>query len=320
MAIAIMCSGGDCAGMNPAIKSFVDYCFAQKIHPFFIYDGLEGLIDGNIQPATHKDVAGIMHLGGTIIRTSRSKRFFEKEYRQQAFLNLQQHHIDKIIVLGGDGSFNALNIFSQEFNLSFIGIPSTIDNDIALTEYCLGVDTSLNVIKHALDDIRDTSSSFKRAFVVETMGRDSGYLAAVSAITSGAEICIIPEIPYDLQSIQKRLQQELDEGRSYILAIVAEGCKITQEIVSFIENELHMETRTLILGHIQRGGNPTVFDRLIADEYITFAIDRLLKYNSIQEAIVYQKSQFNFVNIEDIITHKNRLNPKVLKLVKPLCS
>ena len=320
MAIAIMCSGGDCAGMNPAIKSFVDYCFAQKIHPFFIYDGLEGLIDGNIQPATHKDVAGIMHLGGTIIRTSRSKRFFEKEYRQQAFSNLQQHHIDKIIVLGGDGSFNALNIFSQEFNLSFIGIPSTIDNDIALTEYCLGVDTSLNVIKHALDDIRDTSSSFKRAFVVETMGRDSGYLAAVSAITSGAEICIIPEVPYDLQSIQKRLQKELDEGRSYILAIVAEGCKITQEIVSFIENELHMETRTLILGHIQRGGNPTVFDRLIADEYITFAIDRLLKYNSVQEAIVYQKSQFNFVNIEDIITHKNRLNPKVLKLVKPLCS
>ena len=320
MAIAIMCSGGDCAGMNPAIKSFVDYCFAQKIHPFFIYDGLEGLIDGNIQPATHKDVAGIMHLGGTIIRTSRSKRFFEKEYRQQAFLNLQQHHIDKIIVLGGDGSFNALNIFSQEFSISFIGIPSTIDNDIALTEYCLGVDTSLNVIKHALDDIRDTSSSFKRAFVVETMGRDSGYLAAVSAITSGAEICIIPEVPYDLQSIQKRLQKELDEGRSYILAIVAEGCKITQEIVSFIENELHMETRTLILGHIQRGGNPTVFDRLIADEYITFAIDRLLKYNSVQEAIVYEKSQFSFVNIEDIITHKNRLNPKVLKLVKPLCS
>lgn len=320
MAIAIMCSGGDCAGMNPAIKSFVDYCFAQKIHPFFIYDGLEGLIDGNIQPATHKDVAGIMHLGGTIIRTSRSKRFFEKEYRQQAFSNLQQHHIDKIIVLGGDGSFNALNIFSQEFSISFIGIPSTIDNDIALTEYCLGVDTSLNVIKHALDDIRDTSSSFKRAFVVETMGRDSGYLAAVSAITSGAEICIIPEIPYDLQSIQKRLQQELNEGRSYILAIVAEGCKITQEIVSFIENELHMETRTLILGHIQRGGNPTVFDRLIADEYVTFAIDRLLKYSSVQEAIVYQKSQFNFVNIEDIITHKNRLNPKVLKLVKPLCS
>ena len=320
MAIAIMCSGGDCAGMNPAIKSFVDYCFAQKIHPFFIYDGLEGLIDGNIQPATHKDVAGIMHLGGTIIRTSRSKRFFEKKYRQQAFSNLQQHHIDKIIVLGGDGSFNALNIFSQEFSISFIGIPSTIDNDIALTEYCLGVDTSLNVIKHALDDIRDTSSSFKRAFVVETMGRDSGYLAAVSAITSGAEICIIPEVPYDLQSIQKRLQQELNEGRSYILAIVAEGCKITQEIVSFIENELHMETRTLILGHIQRGGNPTVFDRLIADEYVTFAIDRLLKYSSVQEAIVYEKSQFNFVNIEDIITHKNRLNPKVLKLVKPLCS
>ena len=318
MSIAIMCSGGDCAGMNPAIKSFVDYCFSKKIEPYFIYDGLEGLIDDNIKKARHKDVAGIMHLGGTIIRTSRSQRFYDKTFREQAYKNLQKHHIDKLIVLGGDGSFNALNIFSKEFKLSFIGVPSTIDNDIPLTEYCLGVDTSLNVIKHSLDDIRDTSASFKRAFVIETMGRQSGYLATVSALTSGAEICIIPEIKPNLKSIQKRLEQELKEGRSYILAIVAEGTQQTQNIADFIEKNLHMETRTLVLGHTQRGGNPTVYDRLMADEFITFSVDKLLEQKSIQASIVYQKSHFNFVSIEEIIQKKDKLNKKLIKLITPL--
>lgn len=318
MSIAIMCSGGDCAGMNPAIKSFVDYCFSKSITPYFIYDGLEGLIDGNIKQAQHKDVAGIMHLGGTVIRTSRSKRFYEKNFRVQAYNNLRKLNINKIIVLGGDGSFNALNIFSQEFELSFIGIPSTIDNDIPLTEYCLGVDTSLNVIKNSLDDIRDTSSSFKRAFVVETMGRDSGYLAAVSALTSGAEICIIPEIKPDLTSIKQRLQEEIKEGRSYILAIVAEGTNQTKNLTTFIEKELQMETRTLVLGHTQRGGNPSVYDRLMADEFVTFSVDKLFDEDLVQSVIIYAKSKFKFVNIKEIILHKTTFSKKILTLVKPL--
>lgn len=318
MSIAIMCSGGDCAGMNPAIKSFVDYTLSKKIQPYFIYDGLEGLIDGEIKKATHKDVAGIMHLGGTIIRTSRSKRFFDLGYRKQAYDNLKQQGINKIIVLGGDGSFNALHLFSKEFDISFIGIPSTIDNDIYGTEYCLGVDTSLNVIKHSLDDIRDTSSSFKRAFVVETMGRQSGYLAAVSAITSGAEICIIPEKSYDLNSIKQRLKAQLKNGRTYILAIVAEGTGQTNAIADFIEKQLNMEARTLILGHTQRGGNPSVFDRLIADEFVTFAIDKLLLTPHIQAVIVYNKSHFDFMDIKTVVSQKKIIDAKVLKLVTPL--
>ena len=166
MSIAIMCSGGDSGGMNPAIKSFVDNCYEKNTEPYFIYDGFEGLINGNIKKAFHEDVAGIMHLGGTIIRTSRSKRFYNYEYRKVAYKNLQKFGIDKVILLAGDGSFKGFNQFSQEFDISFIGIPSTIDNDIYGTDYCLGVDTSLNIIKHALDEIRDTSASFKRAFVM----------------------------------------------------------------------------------------------------------------------------------------------------------
>ncbi len=164
MALAIMSSGGDSPGMNPAIKKFVDYAYKMGERPYLIYDGLEGLIDNKIKPATHHDVAGIVHRGGTIIRSSRSKRFFKYEYRQQAYNNLKEHDITGLIVLGGDGSFRAMEKFSSEFDLNFVGIPSTIDNDIYGTEYCLGVDTALNVIRDALDKIRDTASSFNRAF------------------------------------------------------------------------------------------------------------------------------------------------------------
>lgn len=315
--IAIMCSGGDCSGMNPAIKKFVDYSYDKNLTPYFIYDGLDGLIDGNIKKALHKDVAGIIHLGGTIIRTSRSKRFFEYSNRAIAYNHLKAMNIEKLIVLGGDGSFKAMDIFSKEFNISFIGVPSTIDNDINGTDYCLGVDSSLNIIKNALDDIRDTSSSFKRAFVVETMGANCGYLALISALTSGAEVCIIPEIKYDLNSLEKRLLQEIKEGRSYILAIVAEGTNDTQKIKEWIANKLNFEVRDMKLGHIQRGGSPSVYDRLMAFEFISYSIDKLIN-NSVNEIIVYKNSEFNFLKVDIVTKDKFIINNKLLKLVENL--
>lgn len=318
MSIAIMCSGGDACGMNPAIKSFVDNCYEKEIEPYFIYDGFEGLIDGNIKKAFHEDVAGIMHLGGTIIRTSRSKRFFEYEYRHIAYENLQKYGIDKIIVLGGDGSFKGFNQFAEEFDISFVGIPATIDNDIYGTDYCLGVDTSLNTIKNALDDIRDTSSSFKRAFVVETMGRECGYLALISAITSGAEVCIIPEVKYNLNTLEEKLKKELKNGRSYILAIVAEGTNQTQNIVKWFEEVLKIETRSMILGHIQRGGNPTVFDRLMASEFVTIGLEEILSNEKTKAVLTYKNSAFIFNDINTITQNKYAIDPKLLKLIKKL--
>ncbi len=318
MSFAIICSGGDSCGMNPAIKSFVDNCYENNIEPYFIYDGFEGLINGNIKKAFHEDVAGIMHLGGTIIRTSRSQRFYSYEYRKIAYKNLQRFAIDKVILLGGDGSFKGFNQFSQEFGVSFIAIPATIDNDIYGTDYCLGVDTSLNIIKHALDEIRDTSASFKRAFVVETMGRDCGYLALISAIISGAEVCIIPELEYNLASLAIKLKKEFAKGRAYVLAVVAEGTKQSGQIKAWFEQNLAIETRIMVLGHIQRGGNPSVFDRLMAVEFVTLAIEQLIANKASRAVIAYQQAEFIFLDIETVTANKYSINPKLLKMVRKL--
>ncbi len=317
MSIAILTSGGDCAGMNPAIKHFVDYCFDKNIQPYLIYDGLEGLIDGNIKAATHSDVAGIMHEGGTKIRSSRSKRFFEYKYREQAFNNLKSHNIDKIVILGGDGSFRALNQFYSDFGIQFVGIPSTIDNDIFGTDYCLGVDTALNIIRGATDAIRDTSASFKRGCVIETMGRDCGYLALVSAITCGAEVCIIPEVDYNLKSLGDKLKDEIKNGRQYIVCVVAEGTKQTHNLVEWLENDVGIETRATILGHIQRGGNPTVYDRLMAIEFVTFAVDKLLDENTNDGlVVVYKDSKFEFVTIDYVNSKKYEIKQNLLNMIE----
>ena len=307
MAFAVMCSGGDAPGMNPAVKKFVDYAFKVGKKAYLIYDGLEGLIDNKIKEANHKDVAGIVHIGGTIIRSSRSKRFFEYEYRKKAYENLKAHNITAMIVLGGDGSFRAMERFSSEFDINFVGIPTTIDNDIYGTEYCLGVDTALNVIRDSLDKIRDTASSFKRAFIVEVMGRDCGYLAIVSAMVSGAEVCVIPEVEFRHEELGKRLAQEVKDGRKYVVAIVAEGTKKTDYLYNWVQDEIGLETRVSILGHIQRGGNPSVYDRLMAFDFTVIAIDHLLESTNSDKVVVYQKGEFKLLNIHEVTSNKYEL-------------
>jgi len=307
MSFAIMCSGGDAPGMNPAIKKFVDYVYKKGSTPYLIYGGLEGLIDKKIKKATHSDVSGILHDGGTIIRSSRSKRFFEYEHRKQAYDNLKEFGITKLVVLGGDGSFRAMEKFSSEFELNFVGIPSTIDNDIYGTDYCLGVDTALNVIRDALDKIRDTASSFSRAFLVEVMGRDCGYLAIVSAMISGAEVCVVPEVPFEPKELTKRLKDEMQNGRNYILAIVAEGSKKTTEVFNWLQDDIGMETRVSILGHIQRGGNPTVHDRLMAFDFTVMAVDHLLCNSNSNKIAVYKKGEFGLIDIEEVVSNKYQL-------------
>jgi len=316
MKLAILTSGGDSSGMNPAIKKFVEYCFEKNYEPYFIYDGLEGLIDGKIKKASYKDVAGIIYKGGTIIRSSRSKRWFDKKYRYKAYENLKKEKIDLLIILGGDGSFRALDIFYNEFKIPFMGIPATIDNDLPLNEYTIGVDTALNVIRSAVDDIRDTASSFSRAFVIETMGRECGYLALTSAIANGAEMCLIPEMPYNLENLKKRYLKEINEGRSYFLAIVAEGLNITDKIKKWFEEEIVFESRVTVLGHIQRGGSPTVLERLRAAEFIEVALDNFEKTPN--KIVTFYKDNFILRDLEEIVNNKYELNKRMLKLAKPL--
>lgn len=313
MPIAIMCSGGDVAGMNSAIKAFVDEVYDRGDEPYFIYDGLEGLIDDHITKASHKDVAGILHIGGTIIGSSRSKRFYDKNHRAKAAKNLKSKNIDKLIVLGGNGSFNALGVFASEHELSFVGIPSTIDNDIFGTDYCLGVDTALNMIMNAIDSIRDTSSSFGRGCVVETMGRDCGYLALVSAIASGAEICLIPEIEYNLDSLALELKSEVANGRRYIVAVVSEATKMSQKLNEWLSNEIGLESRVTVLGHIQRGGNPTVHDRFMASSFVAKALESIYKSKS-KDVVVYQKGEFIIKSIDYVNSGRYKIEDRLLKL------
>ncbi len=298
--IAIMCSGGDVSGMNPALKHFVEYAKKNSLTPYFVYNGYEGLIDNDIKEASYQDVSGIITRGGTKIGSARSERFLDYKYREIAKKNLDNLNIDSLVVLGGDGSFRGLHQFYKDFGIKFCGIPSTIDNDINGTDYCLGVDTALNIIKVAIDAIRDTASSFGRAFVVETMGRDCGYLAMITALTSGAEMCLIPEIDYDLKDYEKKFKQDLVEGRDYFLAIVAEGIKQdSSEISKWFEDIIGIESRVTILGHMQRGGNPSIYDRLMAYKFVNYAIDALL--NGKDESIVcYTKSGFEYKSIDEV--------------------
>ena len=313
--IAILCSGGDVSGMNPALKHFVEYAFKNKLTPYFIYDGYEGIIDNTIKKASYKDVSGIITKGGTIIGSSRSKRFLEKSYREIAFKNLQKHSIDMLVLLGGDGSFRGMQIFSKEFNVAFSAIPATIDNDINKTEYAIGVDTALNIIKTSIDAIRDTASSFKRAFIIETMGRDCGYLALVSYLTSGAELCLIPEKNYDLKEYEKVFKQELNEGRRYFITIISEGLKQpTQEIAEWFEESIGIEARVTIIGHIQRGGNPSIYDRLMAYRFITYAIDNLLKGEQ-NSVVCYTKKGFENHSINSVTQSKKELDAELLSLL-----
>jgi 6-phosphofructokinase 1 len=310
--IAILCSGGDVSGMNPALKRFVEYTFARGMEPYFVHHGFEGLIDNKITPANYTDVAGIITRGGTKIGSSRSKRFMESAYRTIAAENLKAFGITLLIVLGGDGSFRGMERFYNEHGIAFCGIPSTIDNDINGTDYCLGVDTALGVIKDAIDQIRDTASSFRRAFVIETMGRNCGYLALISAITSGAELCLIPEIPIDIHEYTGCFKSQIAKGRDYFIAVVSEALNST-EVAQWFEEELGFESRVSVLGHIQRGGNPSVYDRLMAYRFVTYAIDAMLEGKT-HSVICYSKSHFTFKTIDEVVLHPYRIDDELLTL------
>ncbi len=313
--IAILCSGGDVSGMNPALKRFVEYTLQNNLKPYFVYDGYEGLIDNNIKEANYCDVAGIINRGGTKIGSARSKRFMDAQYRTIAKKNLEKLNISMLIVLGGDGSFRGLHQFYKEHKIRFCGIPSTIDNDISGTEYCLGVDTALNMIKFSIDSIRDTASSFKRAFVIETMGNKCGYLALVSHLTSGSELCLIPEIAYNLNDYEQKFKQEIKNGRRYFIVIAAEGIKQNStEIAEWFEEKIGIESRVNVLGHLQRGGNPTVKDRLMAYKFITYAIDGLMQ-NRNESVICYTKSGFDYKTIDTVVNTPYQLDNELIKFI-----
>ncbi len=312
-----MTSGGDAAGMNPAIKVAAEYAASRGFKPWLVYDGLRGLIDDRFVEPDREMLSGILHRGGTLLRSSREKRFFDIGFRRQALENLKKRGIEKLIVIGGDGSFRALNQFYADFGIPFAGIPATIDNDIAGTDYCLGVDTALNMIRQSIDSIHDTATSFSRAFVVEVMGRHCGYLAMVSALSCGAEICLTPEVPYNLDSIGLRLQREIDAGRNHILAIAAEGTKMADYLTRWINDSIGMEARLTVLGHVQRGGSPTVRDRLMAYKFAVAAVDSL-EAGETNSVMVFNEGHYSTRPIHEVCDSQYQIDPRIIELSTPL--
>jgi 6-phosphofructokinase 1 len=282
--IGVMTSGGDAPGMNAAIRSVVRTCAFHNIECVGIYRGYEGLIEGDSKILSARTVNNIINRGGTILKSARSDEFRTKEGRKKAFEQLKKAGIEALVLIGGDGTFTGGMIFNQEFNFPVIGIPGTIDNDIFGTNFTLGYDTALNTVVEAIDKIRDTASSHKRLFFVEVMGRDAGHIALNSGIGAGAEEILIPEEDLGLDRLLESLKRSKKSGKSSSIVVVAEGDKIGKNVFQlkdYVEENLgEYEVRVSVLGHMQRGGSPSCFDRVLASRMGVKAVESLLEGKS----------------------------------------
>ena len=283
--IGVLTSGGDAPGMNAAIRSVARACAYHNIECIGIYRGYEGMIDGDFEVLNARSVNHIINKGGTFLKSARSEEFRTKEGRKKAYEQLQKEEIDALVLIGGDGTFTGGMIFNEEFNFPIIGIPGTIDNDIVGTNYTLGYDTALNTAVEAIDKIRDTASSHRRLFFVEVMGRDVGHIALNAGVGSGAEEILVPEEDLGLDRLLESLEKSRHTGKSSSIVVVAEGDKTGKnvfELRDYVEENLDgYDVRVSVLGHMQRGGSPSCFDRVLASRMGVKAVESLLagKFN-----------------------------------------
>jgi len=279
--IGILTSGGDSPGMNAAIRAVVRASVYHKLGCIGIYRGYEGLIEGDFIELTARSVKNLISRGGTFLKSARSAEFRTAEGRKKAYKHLKKYNIDALVVIGGDGTFRGAAAFSKDFDYPIIGIPGTIDNDINGTDFTIGYDTALNTVVEAIDKIRDTAHSHNRIFLVEVMGRDAGDLALNAGVGAGAEEILIPEENLGRDKIINSLQRSKKAGKSSSIIVVSEGDQIGKNIfklANYIEDSLEdYEVRVTVLGHIQRGGSPSCFDRVLASRLGVFAIDALIK-------------------------------------------
>ncbi|MFA5556138.1 MAG: 6-phosphofructokinase [Flavobacteriaceae bacterium] len=283
--IGVLTSGGDAPGMNAAIRSVVRTCAYHNMECVGIYRGYQGLVEGDFKEMGARSVKNIINRGGTILKSARSKDFMTEEGRKIAFKNLQQQDIDSLIIIGGDGSFTGAMVFNKEFNIPVIGIPGTIDNDIYGTSHTLGYDTALNTVVEAIDKIRDTANSHNRLFFIEVMGRDAGHIALNAGIGAGAEEILIPEENLGLERMLESLHRSKESGKTSSIVVVAEGENTTgknvMELKEYVEKNMpEYDVKVSVLGHLQRGGAPSCFDRVLASRLGVKAVESLLEGKS----------------------------------------
>lgn len=275
--IGVLTSGGDAPGMNSAIRAVVRKAIFGGLEVVGIQRGYSGLIAGEFRDMNLSSVADIIHRGGTVLRTARSETFRTPEGRQKAAEKLKSAGIEGLVVIGGDGSFRGAQILSDEHGIRFIGVPGTIDNDIPCTDYSIGFDTAVNNVVDAINKIRDTATSHERTYVIEVMGRNSGAIALEAGLAGGAETILIPEIKINLDEIVEKLWRGYQRGKLHSIIVVAEGAGSALEIGKSIKEKTGFDTKITILGHIQRGGTPTAFDRTISSRMGALAVDLLVK-------------------------------------------
>jgi 6-phosphofructokinase 1 len=319
MKIGVLTSGGDSPGMNACTRAVVRTALDSGHEVFGIYYGYEGLIDGNIEPFDKKAVANIIHRGGTVLKTARSKRFFESNFRTKAAKQLKDHGIEGLIVIGGDGTVAGAHIFTKEHGFKIVGCPGTIDNDLFGSDYSIGFDTAVNTVIDSIDRLRDTADSHDRVFVVEVMGRDSGQIALHSAIAVGAEAVLIPETKYDTENLIESLSKGR-AGKSSKIVIVAEGdesggaYKVAESIKGYFPE---LDVRVTVLGHTQRGGSPSYLDRKNAS-ILGYESVKALESGNIGVMLGFMKGEISFTPFEKVVKHNNLGIEYMLKIVQTL--
>jgi 6-phosphofructokinase 1 len=320
--IGVLTSGGDSPGMNAAIRAVVRTGIYHGLEVFGIRHGYQGMLDDDIIKMEGQSVANIIQRGGTILKTARCMEFMEYEGRKKAFQNLKKRGIQGLVIIGGDGSFKGAQSFSNEFDIPCIGLPGTIDKDIAGTDFTIGFDTAVNTAVEAIDKVRDTADAHDRLFIIEVMGRDAGYIALHSGIATGAENILIPERKTNPKEIIASLQEKKKRKKLVNLIIVAEGDEFggAYDLSNYIhENIPELETRVCVLGHIQRGGSPTCLDRVIASRMGYHAVECLIEgKHNVFVGIVNNKMHYTPLN--EAVKKKQKINEEWMNIVKILAT
>lgn len=315
--IAVMTSGGDAPGMNAALRSVVRTCSFYNVECIGVYRGYQGLIEGDFKKMDARFVHHIIQKGGTILKTARSEEFRTVEGRKKAHQQLIKNNIDAVVLIGGDGTFTGGMIFNQEYSFPIIGIPGTIDNDIFGTNFTIGYDTALNTVIDAIDKIRDTASSHNRLIFVEVMGRDAGFIALNAGIGAGAEEILIPEEDMGLERLLQSLKKSKRSGKSSSIVVVSEGDKTGKnvfELADYIEENMpEYEVRVSVLGHMQRGGAPSCFDRVLASRLGVKAVESLI--DGVSNVMVgFINNNIVTTPLEKAVKGKHTINKELLRM------
>ncbi|PZR19192.1 MAG: 6-phosphofructokinase [Flavobacterium psychrophilum] len=315
--IGVLTSGGDSPGMNAAIRAVVRTCAFHNVECAGIYRGYQGMIEGDFKEMGARSVNNIINKGGTILKSARSMEFMTPEGRKKAYENLKNNGIDALVVIGGNGSFTGALLFNSEFNFPVIGIPGTIDNDIYGTSHTLGYDTALNTVVEVIDKIRDTASSHNRLFFIEVMGRDAGHIALNAGIGAGAEEILIPEEDMGLDRLIDSLKKSKASGKSSSIVVIAEGDRIGKnafELKEYVdENMPEYDVRVSILGHMQRGGSPSCFDRVLASRLGVKAVETLLEGQS-NYMVGLIKDEVALTPLEQAVKGKSQIDKELIRV------